>query len=86
MSILRNVQIAKKYNVTPATVGNWIEQAKNNKLDLDITTVNGRTYIEDTPQNHLELQRLKQKGAKYRAKQAGVLKVKVDPKIYEVFT
>jgi uncharacterized SAM-dependent methyltransferase len=86
MAILRNIQIAKKYNVTPATVGNWIEQARNNKINLDLTSVKGKFYLEDTPQNHLELERLKKQGVKFRSKQSSILKVEVSPSLYKIFT
>jgi hypothetical protein len=86
MSILRNIQVARQYNVTPATVGNWIEQARNNKIKITLTSVNGKYYIEDSAENRLELERLKQQGVKFRSKQNDVVKVNVDPKIYDIFT
>lgn len=85
MAILRNIHVARKYNVTPATVGNWIELAKNRRINLSLTTINGRSYIEDTDLNHLELQRLKNQGVKHRAKSTSV-RITPDPKIYKIFT
>ena len=86
MAILRNINVARKYKVNPATVGNWIDQAKSGRIDLELTSVRGRTYLEDTEHNHLELQRLKEQGVKFRAKNLNtVVKITPDPKIYEVF-
>ncbi len=87
MAILRNIQVANKYNVTPATVGNWIEQAKNRRINLELSGINGKFYIEDTENNHKELARLKEQGAKFRAKSAGApIQITPDPRLYEVFT
>ena len=86
MAILRNIQIAKQYNVTPATVGNWIDQARSNKINLELTSVNGKYYIEDVESNRLELERLKKHGVKFRSKQNGIVKIDVNPKLYEIFS
>jgi uncharacterized SAM-dependent methyltransferase len=85
MSILRNIHVARKYNVSPATVTNWIETAKEGKINLELTRVGAKFYIKDTASNNAELLKLKEQGAKFRSK-SSLIKVEPDPKIYDIFT
>lgn len=85
MSLLRNIDIAKKYQVSPATVQNWINYTLEKKLDLELTKVNGRTFIEDTEANEQKILKIRAQGVKFRSKN-NVLKVIPDPKLYQTFS
>ena len=54
------------YHVSLRTVHNWIEGAKQGKVELELYKADGRTYIADTPENLVCLERLSEKGKKFR--------------------
>lgn len=58
-------ELVEKYNVSLKTIHNWIDSAKRNKLDLELLE-NGRIYIANTTGNIAALERLVEKGKKYR--------------------
>ncbi|GAB4148907.1 MAG: hypothetical protein OHK0017_12130 [Patescibacteria group bacterium] len=85
MSVLRNIEVSKKYNVNPTTVTNWINQSLKGKVNLDLAKISDRYYIKDNYSNHNELAKLKDVGVKYRAS-TKVTRVKPSKKIYQLFT
>lgn len=85
MSILRNVDVAKKIGISPATVKNWIEYALTDKIILDLTKIGDRYYIDDNVENINRLNKLKNQGAKFRSKNEW-LKISPEPRFYEIFT
>lgn len=66
MIYFKHSELTNDYHVSLKTVHNWIDAAKQGKLDLQLHEVNGRTYIANTPTNILLLEGLANKGKKYR--------------------
>lgn len=65
---IKNIHISKKYGVSRPTVGKWLENAIEQKNNLQVANQNGRYFIIDNKHNTAELARLKDKGVKYRNK------------------
>lgn len=84
MAILKNIDIAKKFGVSPATVKNWITYAKQEKIQLDLTKIMGRFFIKDTQQNLDRLTKLKTKGVKFRSRSKPA-EIHLNPVLYECF-
>ncbi len=84
MSILRNIDVAKKYGVSPATVKNWIEYALDDKFQLDLVKIGKRVFIEDSAINASRLTKLKSQGARFRSRSDFQI-VEPSPKFYEIF-
>ncbi|MFJ9629000.1 L-histidine N(alpha)-methyltransferase [Streptomyces sp. NPDC101175] len=61
-----NRELSYTYHVSVATVYNWIESAKNGKLDLELYKHNGRSYVRKTASNIATLDRLVKERKKYR--------------------
>lgn len=77
--------LVEKYNVSLKTIHNWIDSAKRNKLDLELFEKNGRMYIANTTGNAAALERLVEKGKKYR----NTLHHKIatpNPEFYELYS
>ena len=66
MIYFKHTELAKEYHVSLKTVHNWIDAAKQGKLDLKLHEENSRVYVANTPTNHLVLDRLADNGKKYR--------------------
>jgi uncharacterized SAM-dependent methyltransferase len=66
MKYFKNTELAKLYNVSEKSVRNWIQAAQEGKLDLQLHSVNGKPYIADIPKNTHEIEKLAEKGKKYR--------------------
>jgi SAM-dependent methyltransferase len=66
MHYFKHSELVNDYHVSLKTVHNWIDAAKQGKLELSLCNKNGRTYIASTPANHLVLDTLANNGKKYR--------------------
>jgi len=66
MIYLKHAEVASDYHVSLKTVHNWIDAARQGKLELQLHEQNGRTYIANTPKNLITLETLVDKGKKYR--------------------
>lgn len=66
MLYFKHSELVNDYHVSLKTVHNWIDAAKQGKLDLGLHEKSGRTYIANTPANLVVLDRLADKGKKYR--------------------
>ncbi len=66
MLYFKHSELANDYHVSLKTVHNWIDAAKQGKPDLQLHEVNGRTYVANTPVNIIALEKLADKGKKYR--------------------
>lgn len=66
MVYFKHSELVNDYHVSLKTVHNWIDAAKQGKLDLQLHELNGRTYISNTPKNLIILSSLVDKGKKYR--------------------
>lgn len=85
MQHFRHSELAKEYHVSLKTVYNWIDAAKQGKIDLELLEEKGRTYIANKQSNVVVLRQLSQGGKKYRnARFQKVLTPK--PEFYELFS
>lgn len=66
MIYFKHSELTNDYHVSLKTVHNWIDAAKQGKLDLQLHEQTGRTYIANTPGNIIVLDKLASKGKKYR--------------------
>ena len=85
MIYLKHAEVANDYHVSLKTVHNWIDAARQGKLELQLHEQNGRTYIANTPKNLVTLGTLVDKGKKYR----NTLHHKIitpKPEFYEVYS
>jgi uncharacterized SAM-dependent methyltransferase len=84
MKYYKNTELAKLYNVSEKSVRNWIEAAKQGKLDLELHDESGKPYIANTSHNTSKVEALVQKGKKYKNTRGAKL-VRPDPKFYELY-
>lgn len=66
MIYFKHSDLSDKYHVSLKTVHNWIDGAKQGKVNLKLHSVTNRTYVANTPENLLVLNDLSDKGKKYR--------------------
>lgn len=85
MRLLKNVEVARRYGVSEATVINWIHSAKRRQNKLRILDVKDRSLIIDTPVNSIVLKQLADKGKKYRNR-LRYKKIKAKKEFYKNFT
>lgn len=62
----KNVELASLYGVSESAVRNWIEAAREGRLNLQLHEQAGRFYITNSPQNRLTMQQQAKQGKKYR--------------------
>jgi uncharacterized SAM-dependent methyltransferase len=62
----KNSELTSTYHVALNTVLNWIKAAQAGKLDLELVTENGRTYIASSARNISALAELASERKKYR--------------------
>lgn len=84
MPYLKHAELANEYHVSLKTVYNWVDAAKAGKLDLQLFTNGGNSYIEDTPDNAKTLRKLAEKGKKFRPA-AYTKTLRPDPKFYDIY-
>jgi uncharacterized SAM-dependent methyltransferase len=84
MLYFKNVELAEKYHVSLGTVRNWIEAAQNGKLDIVIHTKGNKSYVANTVNNIMTIERLVEGRKKYRPHRA--LKILAPkPEFYELY-
>lgn len=80
-----NANLADTYHVSVATVYNWVDAAKQGKLNLELVERNGRSYVRKSASNIATLERLSTERKKYRPR--GVVKeVTPKPEFYDTYT
>lgn len=62
----KNTELAARYNISEATVRNWVKSAKNGKLQLQISEDGGRTYVTNDVSNIPIIEDLVRQNRKYR--------------------
>lgn len=85
MKKYKNTELAKLYKVSEKTVRNWIEAAKKGNVNIDIISDRDRSYIVDTPTNHILLKLLSKKGRKYQNRKS-LIEVEPTPEFYEIYS
>lgn len=66
MLYFKHAELVKKYHVSLKTIHNWIDAAKQGKLDLNLHHLGTRTYIANNAANNAQLKQLADHGKKYR--------------------
>ncbi len=66
MPYFKHSELVTQYHVALKTVYNWIDAAKQGKVDLELLEHGGRTYIANKQSNVVVLRQLAQEGKKYR--------------------
>ncbi len=85
MLYFKHQELVDKYHVSLKTVHNWIDAAKQGKLEIELHEQGTRTYIANTPSNATKLQQLADQGKKYRnTKHHEVVSPK--PEFYSLYT
>jgi SAM-dependent methyltransferase len=84
MLYFKHSELVNKYHVSLKTVHNWIDAAKQGKLELILFEQGKRSYIADTPANSRVLKGLADQGKKYRNVRFHKV-VHPSPEFYELF-
>jgi uncharacterized SAM-dependent methyltransferase len=66
----RNTELIKLHHVSDKAIRNWIDATQQGKLNLELVEANGKAYIADSLHNDYLIERLVQKGKKYRNKRS----------------
>ena len=66
MLYFKHQELVDRYHVSLKTVHNWIDGAKQGKIELELYDANSRTYVSNNASNLNELERLVEQGKKYR--------------------
>lgn len=81
----KNTELAKLYNVSEKSVRNWIHAASEGKLDLQLYTLDGKSYVANISKNNLIIDELVKKGQKYKNKR-GFREIIPTPKFYATYS
>lgn len=84
MKYFKNTELAKLYNISEKSVRNWIEAAQTGKLDLQLFEHNDKFYIANTSKNMANIEKLVEKGKKYKNSR-GLKTITPTDKFYETF-
>lgn len=84
MKFFKNSELISLYNVSDKAVRNWIESARQGKIDLELFEDSGKYHVADTLQNSVILESLVDQGRKYRNKRSH-RKLKPKPTFYETY-
>ncbi|HUC89606.1 MAG TPA: L-histidine N(alpha)-methyltransferase [Patescibacteria group bacterium] len=84
MLYFKNTELSKNYHITLRTVLNWVQAAKEGKLDLTLHTENDKAYVANTSRNIATITRLVEERRKYRNTKA-VKVVTPKPEFYRLY-
>ncbi|HUS26145.1 MAG TPA: L-histidine N(alpha)-methyltransferase [Nevskiaceae bacterium] len=85
MKYFKNIELANLYNVSEKSVRNWIQSAKDGKLDLQLDIQNGRPYVANTLKNIAIIEDQVKKGKKYKNTR-GFKIISPRPAFYKVYS
>lgn len=85
MLYFKHLDLVNNYHVSLKTVHNWIDAAKQGKLDLSLYKQGNRTYIANSPSNVAIIERLAKEGKKYRNTRHHKV-VTPKPEFYELYS
>lgn len=85
MNFYKNIEIAKKYNVSIDTVANWIRGSLENRNQLELYFNNIRNYIVINATNELLLEDLAKKSKKFKNKKS-LRKIYPSNVFYDLFS
>jgi uncharacterized SAM-dependent methyltransferase len=81
---LTNSEVSKKFNISKHTAKKWLDDSKNRRNALQVTSVGDKHYILDNEHNHQELMQLKENSLKYRNR-VGYHRVVPEKEFYEAY-
>lgn len=84
MNFYKNVEIARKYNVSVDTVANWITGSLERKNELELFIKNKRAFILKTASNQAILQHLSDRSKKFKNKKY-LKKIYPSPELFETY-
>ncbi|HSH55554.1 MAG TPA: L-histidine N(alpha)-methyltransferase [Candidatus Limnocylindrales bacterium] len=79
-----NQELAETYHVSVRTVRNWIDAARDGKLDLVLHTQGKRSYVANTSRNVATMKQLSEKNKKFRPLRS-VKMVAPKPEFYKLY-
>jgi uncharacterized SAM-dependent methyltransferase len=85
MLYFKNTELAEKYHVSLRTVLNWIEAAKQGKLDLELYTQDSKPHIANNPKNITSIEKMVEDRKKYRNSR-GYKVINPKPELYKLFS
>jgi len=85
MLYFKKAELAEDYHVSQKTVTNWIRQAKEGKLDLELHEEHDRTRIANTTRNIILIKRLVEERRKFRNTRA-IKSVSPKPEFYKLYS
>ncbi|SRR6266496_6406730 len=88
----KNTELAVQYNISEATVRNWIKSTKEGKLQLELAEHNGRIYVANSVVNIPIIESLVGQNRKYRNSLAmktvqsssSLLKIFTEAQVYDI--
>jgi len=84
MLYLKKAELAETYHISEKTVTNWIREAKDGKLDLELHEEHGRSWIANTTRNIELIEQLVEKRKKFRNSR-GLKSIAPKPEFYELY-
>ena len=85
MYSLTQAEVAKKLDMSRATISRWVDLAQEGKNNLQLETSNNKVRILDNPHNDIELKRLTKEGQKYK-NYTPLKNTSIDPEFYNLFS
>src|SRR4051812_32922034 len=80
----KNTELAARYNISEATVRNWIKSTNEGRLTLELVADRGHAYVAKSISNIPIIEGLVGQNRKYRNKLA-VKTITPSPRLFEVF-
>lgn len=84
MLYFKKAELAKAHHVSEKTVTNWIREAKDGKLDLELHEEHGKAWIANTTSNIELIEQLVEKRKKFRNSR-GIKTITPKPEFYELY-
>lgn len=84
MLYFKKTELAQTYHISDKTVTNWVKEAKNGKLALELHTEGNRARIANTSQNIILIERLIKERKKFRNTR-GLKAIMPKPEFYELY-
>lgn len=84
MLYFKKTELAETHHISEKTVTNWIREAKDGKLDLELHEEHGRAWIANTTRNIELIEQLVERRKKFRNSR-GIKSVTPKPEFYELY-
>jgi uncharacterized SAM-dependent methyltransferase len=85
MKYFKNTELAKLYSVSEKTVRNWIQAAKDGKLELQLHEKDGKFWVANTTKNNALIAEQVSKGKKFKNSR-GLKVLNAPNKFYKTYT